>query len=362
VGKVLVALLVLGIPVWAGDPEVAKFLLDKGKKEARAKNYEEAESLFRRSIAEFPPNPEACYEHGQVLAKLDRGQAAMAAYNACIEAVDKEESPSSKWKSVGRRAARALSKLKKQFAGLDKINRKYLPKFLAFGKLHYKSNPRWSRRAFEAVLAIDPTNASAKAYLAKLPSEEEIAKGGGAPDTAEGKGWGKPLIDKGTLKNWEPGSDATWSISGSVITADAKGPTGFINWLDQPTFHGKFALQFKFRVVRDGADRRTVGFFLGNGKDAWWALMIERDNTVVLLRYEGGRNTAVASRTLDAGIKMSSWHSLRFDIDNDEDVQISVDGKVLIEMAVPRRQKFEGQMGFFVQSAKAQFKDLELRK
>lgn len=358
--KVCVALLLIGLPVWAGDPEVAEFLLGKGQKEARAKNYEEAEKFLRRSIAEHTPNPEASFAHGEVLEKLDRGSEAAVAYQACIDAVAGADSPSSKWKGVSRRAARALAKLKKQFAALHSLNKKHLPKFLAFGKRHYKKNPRWSRRAFEIVLSIDPTNASAKAYLAKLPAEDEAANGD-KPAPAKGKAWGEPQIRPDSLKNWEPGATDTWSIDRGVITGDGAGRDGHINWLDDLALHGKYALQTKFRLVRGGGNRRTIGFFIGNGKTSWWALMLDWNDEMVLLRHERGTNTAVSSRSLK-DVNLSEWHTLRFEVDNKKNVEIFVDGKSMIELEVPRQQAFAGQFAFFVQAAKVQFKELEHRK
>jgi len=361
VAKVVAALLLLALSVRAGDPEVAKFLFAKGQKEVRAKRYDAAEKLFARAIAEYSPYPEALFARGQVLERLDRPHDAATAYQACMDAVNGAEKPPSKWKSASSRAGRALTKLRRKFAALDSINRGYLKKFVAFGKKHYKSNPKWSRRAFEVVLAIDPTNASAKAYLAKLPADGDAAPTGkNGSGKGKGKRWGKALIEPGSLENWDPGATDTWSIRDDVITGDGVTRDGHINWLESVSLPGKFSLQVKIRIVRDGADRRTVGLFFGDGKDAWWALMIEHDDYMSLIRHERGTNTAVSSRELPK-IKWSSWHTLRIEVDK-ENAEFFFDDKRIIEIEVPRRQRFGGMFGFFVQRVKAQFKELELRK
>ncbi|MHC4954399.1 MAG: tetratricopeptide repeat protein [Planctomycetota bacterium] len=357
--KRLSILLLLALPAWTGDQEVAKFLFDKGKKEFRAKRYDKAEEFFRRALAEHTPYPEASYEHGQALEKLGRSQEAADAYQTCIAAVNGAEKPSAKWKGASRRAGRALTKLRKEFAALDGVNRKFVKKFSDLGKRLYKTNPKWARRAFETVLAIDPTHASAKAYMADL--EKKGVTGTSTKTGAKkGKTWGKQLIRSDSLKGWDPGATDHWSIDGDVITGDAEGRSGQINWLERAPLSGQYSLRCRLRLLQDRGSRRTVGLFIGDGKDGWWAIMLETNNTMTLYRSEGSTNTAVASRSI--GKKdLSTWHSLRVEVSKDT-AEIFFDDKQIIEAEVRRSQPWAGMMGFFVQDGKIEFKDLELKK
>ena len=359
-------LLLLALPAWSGDQEVARLLFEQGRKVFRAKKYKEAEKYLGRALAEHTPFPEASYWYGQALEKLGRAQEAAHAYRVCIAAVDGLDAPPPKWKSASSRAARALSKLRRQFAALDGVNRKYIKRFLDFGKRHRATNPQWARRAFETVLAIDPAHSAAKAYLAKLPAGARGPVGKPGPGagtgaaTGKGKAWGTPLITPEDLGDWDPGESANWSIDGRVITGDAVGRSGKINWLDKVALKGKYALRVSFRVIRDGGSRRTIGLFIGDGGDAWWAIMLDEGDSLSLVRVAGASSNEVKSRSVGR-TKWTTWHTLRVEVDG-SDASIFLDDKKLIEITVPRRQAFAGGLGLFIQNARVEFKDLELRK
>jgi len=355
VTRVRALLILLTLPAWAGDAEVAEFLLEKGRKEFRAKHYEEAEKLFRRALAEQTPYPEAAFEHGQVLQKLGRSIEAAAAYQTCISAVDRADEPARKWKTVSGRAARALKKLRREFADLNSVNKTYVRKFMALGKAQMKSNPAWARRAFEAVLAIDPTHSPAKAYLAKLPRDGEAAAG-----AKKGKPWGKAMIRPDRLTGWDPGPSENWSIRGGVVTGTAQGRHGQINWNENFSLQGEYALQVRLRLIGEAGARGAMGIFIGDGRDDWWAIMLETPDELTLVRYENKKNNTVSAKQLDVA-KWSSWHVLRVVVTK-ADVQFFFDGKLITDLPHSRRQPFTGQCALFVQDVKVEFKDLELRK
>lgn len=348
-----IGVLVLAVLVSAGDREVAEFLFSKGQKALRAKQFEEAEANFRRAIEEDSPYPEASYGLGQALEKLDRGGDACQAYRECIAAIDSLDEPSGKQKSIASRAARALKKIRREFAALDKLNKGYVRDFIALGKKHMKANPRWSRRAFEAVLALDPGNKIATSYLAKLP-------GGESPAKASGKSWGKPVIRKDSLGNWQPGASNEWSIRGTVITGDSTAQNGHINWLENAPLTGDYSVQVRFRLVRDGGERRTIGVFVSPGNNNWWSMMFEGAGDLVLIRTEGERNSSTAVRSLGR-VDWEKWHTFRLHVKG-EVARMEFDGKEVLEYEFNRNQQFRGQLGLFFQCAKVEYKDIEVLK
>lgn len=344
----------LTLSAWAGDQEVAKFLFAKGETALRSKQYANAEGYFRRALEEYTPYPEASYGHGVTLEKLDRSQEATAAYRACIAAVGAAEKPTPKWKTAGNRAARALKKLRREFAALDKLGKKHIKDLLAFARKNSKANPRWARRAYETVLAIDPANATAKVKLGKL------APVGSSGSTGKKKAWGKPLIKPDDFGNWDPGRTTVWDIRRGVITGHSEGPEGQINWLKDTSLTGDYSLQIEFRLMADYGDRRTIGFFVGDAGDRWWSIMLEGEGTCTLMRYQDGRNTRAGAKTFGR-IKWSKWHTLRIEVKKDN-VKMFLDDQFALEIDVTRTQKFEGKFGLFIQAAKTEFKELELRK
>ena len=344
----------LTLSAWAGDQEVAKFLFAKGETALRAKQYADAEGYFRRALEEHTPFPEASYGHGVTLAKLNRTQEAIAAYRACISAVSAAKKPTPKWKTASNRAMRALKKLRKDFAALDKLGKKHIRDLLTFAQKHAKANPRWARRAYETVLTIDPGNATATAKLGKLPADDSPTRNG------KKKSWGKPLIKAGDLGNWDPGKTSVWHIRGSVITGASDDHEGYINWLEDTSIGGDYELRIKFRLIREHGGRRTIGFFVGDGRDTWWSIMLEGAGTMSLIRYQDGRNSSVGVKTLDA-VKWTSWHTLKIEVKK-EHAKLFLDDKLGLELDVERGQKFAGKFGLFIQAAKVEFKELELRK
>jgi len=138
------------------------------------------------------------------------------------------------------------------------------------------------------------------------------------------------------------------------------GRDGKINWLDNLEVKGKYEVRFRFRVRRDGGDRRTVGFFIGDGKDYWWALMLDDDDSLVLVRFSKGTNTPSKERAL-GDFDPARWHTIRIEVDRSE-AKFLLDDNEMFEVIAPRRQAFEGKFAFFVQNAKVEFKDLELKQ
>lgn len=342
------------------DADVARFLFGKAQKSYRAKNYEEAEKLYRRALDELPTFSEAAYGLGQALEKLGRAQEAIRAYRRCIDICSGCAEPTSRQRTVATKAGRAITRLRRRFAALDKLNRDFIRRCLAFGKKYAKSDPAWARKALEAVLALDPANDVAKSYLAGLPADGKAGPPRKPPEKKPGKTWGEPLIMPDDLSAWSPGESDEWSVSGPIITGDVRGRDGKINWLDNLKVDGKYEVRFRFRVRRDGGARRTVGFFIGDGKDYWWALMLDDDDSLVLLRYANGTNTPSKERALGE-FDAARWHTIRIEVDRCE-AKFHLDDEKMFEVFAERRQAFEGKFAFFVQNAKVEFQDLELKR
>ena len=346
-------LLLLIAPVWSGDAEVARFLYQKAQRAYRAKKYDEAEKGFRRAVKEDSPFPEASYALGLALEKLARPVEAIAAYQQCLDAAAGDDAPR-KWRSIANRAGRAIGRLRRRFAALAKINSAFIKRCLAFGRKHSKTDPDWARKAFETVLKIDPGNQAARNHLA-VPSGGKKT----APTKPVGGAW-KPLIVADEFGAWSPGETNEWSILGPVITGDVVGRDGKINWLDNLEVDGKYSVRFRFRVVTDRRDRRTVGFFIGDAKDYWWSIMLDEDNELVLVRFSKGKSIPARERAVGE-FDPSRWHTVLVEARGRE-ARVFLDGKKVFEHIGERKQKFAGKFGFFVQNAKVEFKELELKR
>ena len=218
-----------------GDPDVAAFLVQKARKAFQAKEYGEAEDSYRRALEEHAPFPEAHYGLGETYEKTGRTREALQAYRACVREIGDAADPPRAWRSLLKRAERAVSRLQRAYADLTKLNDDFIRRSLAFAKRVETSDPAWARRACEAVLALDADNPVAKALLAKLPQGGADAPAPPAPPAEGGtpaERWGEPLIRGAALDEEWDGAPEPWALADGVVTGEAFGKSGQLLWLD----------------------------------------------------------------------------------------------------------------------------------
>jgi len=90
---------------------------------------------------------------------------------------------------MARRAGVAISRLRRRYAQLDRLNGELIDDCMAFGRKHRKDDPRWARQAFETVLRLDPAHVPARRHLERMADAP-------APEAPSGpaKRWGRPLV------------------------------------------------------------------------------------------------------------------------------------------------------------------------
>ena len=353
--KWLVCLAFLAV-VEAGDRDVALFLLKKAEKACRAKDYEEAAATFKRARAEFTPLPEAAYGLGRALEKLEREAEAIAAYRLCAEEVDAADKPSARWQGLARRANTAVTRLRRRFAKLDRLNRAFIADCLKFGIAHLKTDPRWARTAFETVLKLDPTHKDARRYLEKTG---KVTTPGGGKTTGAGKTWGTPLIRGDDLEGWSPGIRPPWTCANCVVVADVGNP-GHINWVNDVELTGRYEVRVRMRVLRSGGTRWTLGLLIGNGKDYWHNFFVKNDNGMVLDEFDAGNVRPVKDAIL-RDFDPHQWNTLRVAVDHGS-LRVFMNKKKLFEYDADERDTFDGNVALFAQNGRVEFKELEVRR
>jgi tetratricopeptide (TPR) repeat protein len=332
-----------------GDPDVADLLLKKAKKAFAAKSYEEAETGFRRALEEMTPLPEARLGLAEALEKLNRPREALDTYRACVAEIENEGDPA-KWKAMKSRAQQALSRLQKRHAELSRLNEAFIRKCIDFGKKRAASDPLWARKAFEAVLLLDPGNEVAEGLLRKLPDA------GAAPAPAPKK----PSTKEGTLFRrdiWDGAPE--WSVESDTITGDVREPDGRLLWLDTISFEGKYTFRGRLRLTRDGGVRRAYGiFFGGDGKTRWWTVVFSDNEEIVMERFEDGPPTRIDGSFLDEFDHMK-WHTLEVAVEPGS-ARVTLDDREVFHHDKDDRGAFDGKICLFVQNACVEWKDLEV--
>lgn len=348
--RLAVAVVLAAGSVLGGDPDVADLLLKKGKKAFSAKSYDEAESALRRALKEMTPFPEARLCLGETLEKLERGPEALEMFRACVKEIEQEGDPA-KWRSLRTRAQQAISRLKGKQGELAKLNDTYIRKYLDLGRKWAGSNPAWARKAFETVLLLDPGNEIAKGYLKQLPADAPAPSAAEKPKPA-GERFGESIV-KAEL--WSGAEE--WSVGERTIVGDTE--QGRLFWLEEMPLSGRFSVRGRFRLTRM-ADRFRYGVFLGStGREPWWAVFVT-PNSVSLDRCEEDANRAVKETFLE-DFDHKGWHTLQIDV-RPGDVKVTLDGKECYEHNEADRKAFDGKICLFVQFARIEWRDLEVRR
>ncbi|MHC4472107.1 MAG: tetratricopeptide repeat protein [Planctomycetota bacterium] len=350
-GGALALLLLLSLPLDAGDEDVAKLLYAKAQKAVRKKSYEEAVDLYKRALKEHTPFPEAAYGLGVALEKLGRTDEALTAFLQCEEDVTAMHCPSKQLRTLAGRARKAVARLGKGFAELQKLDSAFVKGCLDKGRRYLKSHPGWAKRFCETALQIDPDNKQAKGYLERL---------GGAAGASRALGPFEPFITDETLSDWDPGLKPPWSCAGRVITGDPTKRNGYLNF-KKTRLEGTYSYRATLRVVKENADKRTFGlFFANNPGRIGWALLVTRNDDLVLVRYKGDDHTNMKSKVLSS-FRATRWHELRVDVEPGAVVCL-VDGKEAFRLEGELDDAFDGSPGVFVQQARVEIKDVGARR
>jgi len=338
-------------PVRAGDPEVAKLIYRKAEKEFRAKRYEQAAKLYRRVLAEHSPYPEAACGLGSALEKMGKGNAALQAYLQCRKQVRAIPKPSSRQKNCARRAEKAISRLGKAYSEVEKLEERFIKECLAYGGKHGKSSPGWSRRAYEAVLALDPQNAVAAEAVKELANIQRLGQGFGRPEL---------LVKKGSMSGWDCGQySSRWTCSGRVITGDRKSP-GIVCYRSGIYMRGTYRLTVTARVVERYGPDWYWGFKFGvNTSEAkTYSFGYGYAHDVYLIRAVGTDRRDLWDKPKTQW-DPKEWHTLRVDVTPGK-VTCFADGEEVFSHEAELDRDFEGTMGLNLRSARIEFKDVKV--
>jgi len=343
--------LALGARAVAGDRDVAELLYQKGLKASREKNFTEAESCFRRAIAEFSPYPDAVFAHGEALEKLGRAAEACVAYRRCLDEIRASPPPASKWKTLAGKAEKAVARLDKATDDLTRLDREFIDACLALARSCGDKSPPTARGACEAVLALEPANSAAKACLAGL--------GGGGGGAAEA-GW-IDLCGEDGLSEWDPGESAEWSCEDGVITGVAEARLGQLNWRDDHVLKGRYTLTATFRIVQE-QQSALFGLFFG-ARDLMRTRtgFILTSRSVLDLAETIDERTTLVRNFVPKTFDRKARHTMRVEVEPGR-VRCLLDGVEAFSHVAKESSAFDGSPGIFVQGGRIEIRDVRLRR
>lgn len=341
----------LAVAAWAGDPDVANLLLQKGRKAFAAKSYEEAAGCFERALEELRPFPEAAFALGETLEKLEKPIDAAAAYRRCREQCESAAAAqAAKWRPLAAKAAKAETRLAGGSGELASLDRDFVKACLDFARRNLKSSPVAARKACETALKVDPGNAPALSLMSEAKFE--------APKPA---GSGEPLIRGDGLEEWFPGMKEPWSCAGGVITCLTEPKQGKLNWREDIVLEGRYRYSGSFRLADREKDLVFGLFFAGkDGLHKRAGFILDDFDELVLVLDDGAESQTVQSSHVN-DCDRSAWHTLRIDVEPGK-VACRLDGRLVFEHQGESSGDFDGSPGIFVQGGPAEVKDLQVER
>jgi tetratricopeptide (TPR) repeat protein len=339
----------------AGDANLAKFLLDAGKKALEKKQYDDALVKLQRAVAEDATLAEAHYWIGVVQEKKNDVKAAVAAYRAFRDAcgqLDGAGTLSAAATTLLKKAAARLSTLAAAETELAKLNADFADRAIAYGKTNFLRDPQLAERAAQAILVVQPDHDEARKLLERLGGTAPPAK----PQDALYRG----------VKEWRDfiktsflGRNADWTYEDALLTIDRKG--GHFTWPHVAfTSPKSFVFEIEARIMEEYPTKWCLGLAFDEGvrHQNCTAVHYSKSEVILWTLEDGNRASDLAKVTIEP-LEPETWHRLLVSISGNR-VQAYFDGKQVIEHELSEREDLVGGVGLFHQDCRSEIRVLRL--
>lgn len=346
------AVLLAGSPASAGDPSVARTLLESGKKALAARKVDEAVAHFRKALAEDGNLVEAAYWIGAARDREKDDQGALAAYRDYLALLDKRGGPSAeeqKLRGLAEKRVDVLAAGEKEF---QKLEDRYLEDLLAFARAKFLRDPAVAALAIDRVLAVKPNHPAALSLYDKIggrpgakPGETPADGEGGAPAARGVKEW------RDLLRNREITSDAI-TFAGEVMTFDSKGGKKVTS--KRPIDEGgNLVYEMEFRVVEAHDSGWLAGLTFSEKSETDFLTMFVQSGQVVLLHQLSDKDRKELAQVAVNTLEIGSWHRLAVVLRGDA-VEGWLDGKRVVAERLRERPDLSGELGIFQQACRTE--------
>ncbi|MEN8151813.1 MAG: family 16 glycoside hydrolase, partial [Planctomycetota bacterium] len=222
---------------------------------------------------------------------------------------------------------------------------------ISYGEKHRKSSPAWAKRAFEAVLALDPKNEKAVAAVKELIDVQRAGGGFGLPEF---------LIKRDSMSGWDGAEySSRWTCKGRTITGDQRSP-GIICYRSGVFLRKTYRLTVRARVVERYSADWYWGLMFGTDANApkMYSFGYGYQQDVYLVRNAGTNMKDLWSKP-KTHWDPKEWHILRVDVTPDK-VTCYADGEEVFSHGAELARDFEGTMGLNIRGARVEFTDLKV--
>ncbi len=351
-GAVLLTVVVIALSPIMGQPGskvVADKLCARGRTAFREESYEKAAALYRESLLEFTPHPEAAFGLGEALEKLGENDEAMLAYITCKDQFGEVRKPNSRQRKAAGNASRAIQELGGGYADLERAENEFVKACVSYGRKYRTRRPRWARRALEFALALEPNNSAAGKSMKKLGGVRAVSFGG--PEE---------LIEEDDLANFEFGHHAPkWNCKSGVLRGDIPKGTS-VGWVLGRPFRGNLTIRWEMRLVSTHDPSWQIGILYGNPEvgGSNYGVMVDQNDDLFLSRLQGG-NLETPRNKLLSNFDPRKWHRYELEVSR-RGLTIRLDGEEIFTHRPPASAPAAGIIGVHITQAVAEFRAAEV--
>ena len=343
----------------AGDPELAKFLMNGGRDDLAKKQYDDALKKLEKAHTEDPTLIEACYWAGVALEAKKDVRSALARYREFQVGYALKKSKAISSKDEDGLAVKVQGRIDVLGAGsaeFSKIQDAYVAQLFAFAQENFIRDPGVTAKALRMLLAARPDHDGAKSLIEKLGGTAPAGAALERSKPVEGDGDSVDLIADRTLgmNNWEYG-EGTLVVEqgvGQLTTPlESKGcATG-----------KKFRIDAEVRVLGSTAHNRAFGLVFGRRGEPGYFLAIFEKTILSFIRFSSSGSTDLEKVELKKRIEEQDWHRYEVEVDGNR-VRARLDGETLFDTKFEGDESASVQPGIYVQEGKFELRRLRLTR
>ena len=346
--SVACALLLAAGVAWSKEPdaEVARFLLDGGKKACAKGAWDDAIAKLEKSRQEDPSVTEATYWLGYAHDRAGTVPRAVAEYRAYLAATETADPKDREAPGLRRKAAARLDVLAAGDKELAKIEGQLVAQLLAFAKTHFLRDAQVAGEAVRLALAVQPAHDEARKLAERLGVTLPAA---GAPPPV------REELDLIALRTF--GTTSGWSYDGDGLVIDKKG--GTVAWpvksFEAPA---SFVYETELSFEEEHGESPLLGLTFARTPQSFFAAILVP--SYVLLSEEQPGGSRVELKHVDIPlIEPRTTHRLEVRVDGTK-VEVLLDGQSKIVQQVEGRETLAGPVGVFHQRSKVRVLSLTL--
>jgi hypothetical protein len=342
------ALLTFLVPAFAGDAEVAKFLLKSGREDLDKGKPNDALTKLEKARTEDPSLIEASYWIGAVHEAKKDPLRALAEYRSFLrglEAAMRDGTATKELLALEKKARTRVAALDAAGGEISKANAALAQQLMAFATAQVGKDDALAERALRALLRVVPEHAEAAAVLARVTGETSSAQ----DPLAAVKEWWDLIASRGF------GVNDGWTYGGGEILIDppshvGKGVLGPAPIVSGPSF--VIESEFTLEGIKLATKLPSAGVTFGTIKGSGYGVTIFKER--LILQKVGRTGLAEIEAVPMSEYRVGDRHRLVIAVERQR-VRAYINGRVRIDRRITDRPHYAGEIGIKHENATLRF-------